>query len=132
MWSLEKFHQYTYTLNVHVQSDHKPLEAMLQKPLHEVSTRLHNMVMRLQIYNFNVTWLAGKKQVLVDTLSRAYIPTDENDNLQDDLSAIHYTQGISVSPERIAEIQKHTAEDNTLQALCQVISSGWPENASDL
>ena len=132
VWSLEKFHQYTYARHVHVQSDHKPLEAILRKPLHEVSTCLQRMVMRLQTYDINVTWLAGKKQVLTDTLSRAYIPTDESDNLQDDLSTIHYTQSISVPPERIAEIQKQSAEDYTLQALCQVISSGWPETASDL
>ena len=101
-WSLEKFHQYTYarhllknSINTHMRVMYmysqitNLLKQILRKPLHEVSTHLQRMVMRLQTYDINVTWLAGKKQVLGDTLSRAYIPADENDNLQDDLSTIY-------------------------------------------
>ena len=73
VWSLEKFHQYTYARHTHVQSDHKPLEAILRKPLHDVSTRLQRMVMRLQKYDITVTWLQGKKQILADALSLEHI-----------------------------------------------------------
>jgi hypothetical protein len=130
VWSLEKFHQYTYARHVFVQSDHKPLEAILKKPLHAVSARLQRMVMRLQTYDIEVTWLEGKKQVLADTLSRAYI--NEDNESQSDLTKIHFTQAISISPERLSEIRKHTQNDSTLQILRDIIISGWPSKASDI
>lgn len=40
VFGLEKFHQYTYGRDVKVQSDHKPLEIIMKKPLHIAPKRL--------------------------------------------------------------------------------------------
>ena len=40
VFSLEKFHQYTFGRKVKVQSDHKPLESILKKPLSRAPQRL--------------------------------------------------------------------------------------------
>lgn len=48
IFSLEKFHQYTYRCHVKIQSDHKPLESILQKPLACAPRRLQGMMLRLQ------------------------------------------------------------------------------------
>ncbi|KAK3737844.1 hypothetical protein QZH41_004781 [Actinostola sp. cb2023] len=45
VYSLEKFHQYTFGRLVKVQSDHKPLEAILKKPLSRAPQRLQGMMM---------------------------------------------------------------------------------------
>jgi hypothetical protein len=50
VFGLEKFHQYTYGQEVKVQSDHKPLEIVMKKPLHIAPKRLQRMFLRLQKY----------------------------------------------------------------------------------
>ena len=49
-----------------VESDHKPLEAILKKPIHQASLRL----LRLKPYAVNVKYIPGSHVVLADTLSR--------------------------------------------------------------
>ena len=51
---LKKFHTYTYGRRVAVQSDHKPLEVILRKPLHKAPNRLQRMLMRTQLYNIHL------------------------------------------------------------------------------
>ena len=68
-----KFHDHIYGMpNVEVESDYKPLEAILRKPLHQAPLRLQKMIMTTQKYSLNVTYRPGKQLVLADTLSRAY------------------------------------------------------------
>ena len=71
IFSLEKFHQYTYGRKVTVQSDHKPLENIVRKPLLSAPERLQRMMMRIQKYDVDVVYLPGKDMVLADTFSRA-------------------------------------------------------------
>ena len=56
-----KFHDYIYGMpNVEVESDHKPLEAILRKPLHQAPLRLQKMIMATQKYSLNVNYRLGK------------------------------------------------------------------------
>ena len=50
VWSLERFHQYTFGRTVIVHSDHRPLEAIVRKPLDRAPRRLQNMLMKAQAY----------------------------------------------------------------------------------
>ena len=74
VFSLEKFHQYTFGRPVIVRSDHKPLESILKKPLSSAPRRLQGMMMRLQKYNIDVHYECGAKMYIADLLSRAYLP----------------------------------------------------------
>jgi len=46
-----KFHQYIYARRVVVQSDHKSIEAIFQKPIATTTPRLQRMLLRLLEYN---------------------------------------------------------------------------------
>ena len=48
VFGLEKFHQYTYGRPVTVQSDHKPLEVIVKKPVFKAPKRL--LLLRLLVY----------------------------------------------------------------------------------
>ena len=48
VFSLEKFHQFSFGRSVQVESDHKPLEAILQKLLCAAPRRLQGMMLRIQ------------------------------------------------------------------------------------
>lgn len=65
-----KFHQYIYSFLIKVQTDHKPLEVIFKKPLHQVSPRLQRMLLCLQKYDLDIKYV--KRKYLTDALSRAY------------------------------------------------------------
>lgn len=73
LYGMEKFHQYTYGRKVIIQSDHKPLESIVKKPLLHAPERLQRMLMRLQKYDFIITYVPGKEMLLADSLSQAYL-----------------------------------------------------------
>ena len=52
-----KFHDYIYAMpNVKVESDHKPLEAILKKSLHQAPVRLQKMIMTVLKYSIDVVY----------------------------------------------------------------------------
>ena len=51
VFGCERFHDYLYgQREITVESDHKPLEAILKKPTHEAPLRLQKMILRLKPY----------------------------------------------------------------------------------
>ena len=75
VFSLEKFHQYSYGQHMIIQSDHKTLESILQKPLACAAKRLQGIMLRLQKYTYELWYERRENLHLVDTLPRAYLPT---------------------------------------------------------
>ena len=127
----ERFDQYLFGREVTVESDHKPLEAILKKPLLAAPKRLQRMMMRLQNYQLNVVYKKGQELYIADTLSRAYIPFS-NQVSQNELEFIRsveeidMTQHLAVTKERLADFQQKTKDDAVLQQLKQTIQLGWP------
>ena len=73
VFSLDKFHQYAFGRHTTVDSDHKPLEAILRKPLANAPRRLQGMMLRIQDYDIAVRYKRGKEMYLADTLSLIHI-----------------------------------------------------------
>lgn len=67
VFAFQKFHQYVYGKDTHVESDHKPLEMIVKKPLAEAPPRLQHMLLQLQKYSFNLKFKPGTEMVLADT-----------------------------------------------------------------
>lgn len=55
VYGCKKFHQYPYGKDIQVESDHKPLERIFKKLLHQASSRLQMILLRLQRYSLKVT-----------------------------------------------------------------------------
>ena len=53
-YGLTRFHQYVYGQVVTVETDHKPLLGIKQKPITDVSPRLQRMRLRCQPYDYNL------------------------------------------------------------------------------
>ena len=67
-----KFHAYIYGLpGARVETDHKPLENILRKPLHQAPLRLQTMIKSLQEYPITAYYKPGKKLLVADVLSRS-------------------------------------------------------------
>ena len=80
VFALKKFNHYTYGLQVKVQSDHKPLESILRKPLSSAPRRLQGMMMRLQKYASDVRYERGKN--MQDFMGHTWGPSPAIDVLE--------------------------------------------------
>ena len=125
-----KFHDYIYGVpNVKVESDHKPLEAILKNPLCQAPLRLQRMIMTVQKYSINVVYRPGKQLVLADTLSRAFLQDDETLEEIFDVNALSI---VSMSDEKLAQLKEATDTDTQLQQLSSMIRAGWPPSKRDV
>ena len=59
-WAMEKFCHFLYTSHFILETDQKPLEAILFKSLNQATPRLQRIVIRTFPYNFTVHYSAHK------------------------------------------------------------------------
>jgi len=133
--AVKKFHTYIYgKMDVTIETDHAPLQQILEKPLHQVPLRLQKMRMKLQGYDFQLVVKRGKDIPVADALSRVHLP--ETDPVVEvfTVSTEEIPNVKQVSPTRLEEIKKKTAEDRELQALIELLASpsGWPAHKAEL
>ena len=69
-WAVEKFHHFLYGCHFILETDQKPLEAILSRSLNQVTPRLQCILIRTLPYNFPVRYIPGPKNLLADCLSR--------------------------------------------------------------
>ncbi|XP_060077661.1 uncharacterized protein K02A2.6-like [Ylistrum balloti] len=127
VFSATKFHRYIYGKEVKVYNDHKPLEQLFKKSLLSAPMRIRKMMIRLQWYDITVIYRKGKEMQVSDTLSRAFLQTEnqhsEFDRQEDMINML------SVSIDKYAEIKSPTQTE--LSALHKVIIDGWPDTRSE-
>ena len=123
-----KFEHFTFGRTVRVQSDHKPLESILKKPLYRAPKRLQAMMMRLQRYDLIISYVSGKLLYLADTLSRAFSPDRNTVSAQSNLECVCmiHVQFLPLTEHRILEIKKATESDDEMKLFKSIIINGWP------
>ena len=133
-YACERFHQYVYGQAVEVETDHKPLVAIMSKPLTDCPMRIQRMLIRLQKYDVKMMYTPGKYMYAADALSRAVDKHERQDSEKcTDIQAYvdMIMTSLPVSSERTEQIRKETAKDETMKELKKMISRGWPEHKSD-
>ncbi len=70
VYALEKFHQYTFGRMTIVETDHKPIESIVKKPLSKAPKRLQIMLLRMSQYDTEIRYKQGTKMHIADMLSR--------------------------------------------------------------
>ncbi len=115
---LRKSCSQSFFAKVLVENDHKPLEIILKKSLHDAPPRLQRMLLRLQKYDFVIKHKPGKDLVVADTLSRAPLP-DTDPAIDKEISCYVYTllSTLPVTDEMMARLKRATSEDESLQQL---------------
>lgn len=102
VFSMEKFHQYTYGRKVTVQSDHKPLETIVRKPLLSAPKRLQGMMLHIQKYDLDVVYVPGRDMLLADTLSRDYLPeSTPHGSVEAQIETVNMVQHLPISADRL-------------------------------
>ena len=133
VYGAQKFHQYIFDKSVEVQSDHKPLEHIFSKPLHQAPLRIQKMLMSLQRYDLKVGYKQGAEMYIADALNKAYLP-ETNESLVPELEVneVNLTAHLPISPGKYAEFKKATAEDQVMQLLQDTVFDGWPNTKAEL
>ena len=135
VFACERFNQFIYGKQVTVESDHKPLEAIITKPLSQAPPRIQRLLIRLQKYQPMVKYVPGKFLFIADTLSRAYLPAKgEQQELSEDIEVMVHSMvtEIPASPEKIEELKKETAKDEALSQLKKQMIEGWPNHKHEV
>ena len=124
VWGCEHFHLYLYGSQKPfiLVTDHKPLELILQNPSSKPPARIERWNLRLQQYNFSITYRPGKDNPS-DYLSRHPITT--NTTYTSGLEAENHINLIASAAVPLAltndDIINATKDDPTLQKVIQII-----------
>ena len=147
VFACERFNQYIHGReSTTIHTDHKPLVAIFNKPIHSAPKRLHRMILRLQKYHLTLQYCPGSKMYIADMLSRAYITDhkekeekdidvfrlEHEEQLFKDIELIKQAQHLHMREATQAQIKKATAEDPTMQTLAEVVQKGWPETRNEV
>lgn len=128
VFGCERFHQYLYGRHFTVETDHKPLETIVKKPLAHTPPRLQRMLLKLSKYDFTVVHRPGKCIPVADALSRLNPLPDVTNSTSEHLdSQIHLVvSSLPISDLRMQDIQSRTQDDTQLQLVKHLTLHGWP------
>ena len=110
-------------------TDHKPLQAIVKKPLCLAPKRLQSMILKTQQYDTDIEYQPGEKMFIADFLSRAYLEDVTSSDSYDYISQIAH---LPICEERLRKIQNASKSDSTLQRITDIITQGWAEDRKDL
>ena len=125
-WVMEKFHHFLYASHFILETDQKPLEAILLKSLNQATPRLQRILIRAFPYNFTVCYIPGVTNQLADCLSRL---GDQKDTIK--LPKLHIyqiTQQLSARSDSLHQLRLSTQADDELALLKHTIMQGWPKS----
>ena len=132
VFGCKRFHQYIFGRRVEVHSDHKPLEAIMKKPLTSVSTRLQKLLLNLQAYDIIVRFHPGKTIILADALSRNHSTKVSNNSDVTDVDVDMFCANISevLVHDDLENMRNVSLHDTELGVLRRYILHGWPDRLS--
>ena len=110
---------------VYVETDHKPLEAILRKSINDApNKRLQRMILRLQRYALETRYVPGPQLWIADTLSRQLPESASSPSVFSlKLEKVHMASELAVTPAALARLQAATAGDCALSAVITAIRS---------
>ena len=125
-WAMEKFHHFLYASHFILETDQKPLEAILSKSLNQATPRLQRILIRTFPYNFTVHYIPGATNQLANCLSRL---GDQKDTIKlPKLHVYQITQQLSARSDSLHQLRVSMQADDELALLKHTIMQGWPSS----
>ena len=134
VFGCERFSQYVYGQKaVKIDTDHKALEAIFEKPLSSCPPRIQRFLLRLQRYDLRVKYTPGKYMFVPDALSRAYLETKIKPEIDESDMCCYVDMIVSnlpITESKCEEFKRVIEQDETMQCLKSAILCGWPSQKS--
>ena len=125
-WAMEKFHHFLYASHFILETDQKPLEAILSKSLNQATPRLQRISIRTFPYTFTVRYIPGTTNQLADCLSCL---GDQKDTIKlPKLQVNQITKQLQARSDSLQQLRVATQADDELAILKHTIMQGWPKN----
>ena len=123
------FKHFSFSTEVNIITDHKPLVSLLKKSLAACSSRLSRLILKIVDYPLKVMYQPGRKKVISDALS--HLSTHQISDTKETVPGLNVTiheVGVSSNTGNTSmqSIQKETQNDAELQTLLQFIMKGFP------
>lgn len=130
VFACERLHVYTFGRKVTVHTDHKPLAAIITKPISQAPPRLQRMLLRLRTYDVDIQYVGANRVLISDTLSRLI----KRDDLATAVPGLDVciAQVLRISPNKLQTLQTETEKDEELNQLSDLILQGWPQSMQDI
>ena len=123
---MEKFHHFMYTSHFILETNQKPLEAILSKSLNQAAPRLHRILIRIFPYIFTVCYIPGVTNQLADCLSWV---GDQKDSIKlPKLQVYQITQQLPASSDSSHKLKLSMQADDELTLLKHTIMQGCPKS----
>ena len=125
-WAMEKFHHFLYGSHFILETDQKPLKAILLKSLNQATPRLQRILIRTFPYNFTLQYIPDTATQLANCLSRQ---GDQKDTIK--LLKLHMyqiTQQLSARSDSLHQLRVSMQADDELALLKHTIMQGWPSS----
>ena len=116
-----RFNTYLQGHRFTVQSDHKPLEMIHLKSMHNTPPHLQRMLLQLQKYDMEIKYKPGSEMLLVDALSRCPARYSQEIKLELCVDYIAFTSAW------IETSRETTCEDPVLSMMYQLVQHGLPK-----
>lgn len=135
-FGLRHFNFYTYGRSVTVETDHKPLVGLKEKPFESISPRLQRLLYKVIQYDYQLKYVPGKELATADALSRAPLSSVHFDPTE--LKQMNAANSLSIcvlataTDKRWEILKEQTAADPQLQSVVSYIVNGWPENKKEV
>ena len=120
---MEKFHHFLYVSHFILETDQKPLEAILSKSLNQATPRLQRILIRTFPYNFTVHYIPGVTNQLADCLS--WMEYQKDSMKLPKLQVYQITQQLPASSDSLHQLRLSMQADDEL-LLKHTIMQGWP------
>jgi len=129
VFALNKLKLYVLGAEVDIQTDHLPILGLLRKPIDQLSNRLQRWVIGIQHYQFKITHIPGKSNVLADCLSRNAIPNSEMSE-EERVPEVTICFVVNSQPVDVKSVARATAEDTELEEVLDAVELGWRDHNS--
>ena len=128
LYGATKFHQYIFGKSFLMETDHRPLVSIFEGYLNAAPARIQCIMLKLQKYDFKITWVPRKYIMLADSLSKCAPPSnsDQTNEISDvlDLYVNEVIEQIPVSDEIWNKLRQETLSDPVLGSLKHDIEEG--------
>ena len=127
---MEKFHHFLYGTHFILETDQKPLEAILSKSTNKATPQLQRILICTFLYHFTIHHIPGPMNQLADCLSRL---GSQNDNIKwPKLHIYQTTSQLKARSDTLNQLHIATQEDDKLILLKHMITNGWPNSIKEV
>lgn len=130
VFTLTRLKTYLLGLSFVVQTDHRPLLAIVKKPIDRISNRLQRWLLNIQHFDFELQHIAGKTNLVADGLSRNAPDVGNPDPLENCEYTVCFL--LRMSPIDFRRVADETSQDPFLQKIITAVQHGWDATSKKL